>query len=177
MKSYKEHTLEEAIDYHLDNGLPLYENIFRFGSEMSSSLFEKFRHLQAIGQYEPHDEFERGLLETDIGKQAMYEGENVFLDYIYEEPELEQPKRGGSKKFYVYVKNEKGNVIKVEFGAKDGGQNLAVKINDPQARKNFAARHKCTEKKDKTKASYWSCRLPMYGKALGFKGGNQDFYW
>ena len=90
-----------------------------------------------------------------------------------EKVELNKPKRGGSKKYYVYVKNDKGNVIKVEFGDTTG---LTAKINDPEARKSFVARHKCEQKKDKTKPGYWACRLPRYAKALGLKGGG-NFFW
>lgn len=90
---------------------------------------------------------------------------------------LNKPKRGGSKKYYVYTKNPKtGNVIKVEYGAKGGGQDLRVKIDDPEARKRFASRHKCSEKKDKTKAGYWACRLPKDAKTLGL-GEKINAYW
>ena len=91
--------------------------------------------------------------------EAKYQGKEVALN---------KPKRGGSKKFYVYTKNPKtGKVIKVSYGAGGGGQNLAVKFKEPGARASFAARHKCSTRKDKTKASYWSCRLPRYWKQLG----------
>ena len=53
----------------------------------------------------------------------------------------------------------------------DGGGNLAVKLKDPKARASFAARHDCENKKDKTKAGYWACRLPRYAKSLGLSGG------
>jgi hypothetical protein len=112
-----------------------------------------------------------------MGEYAMYEGEHVPLDCpLYEEDdnvELNKPKRGGSKKYYVYVKNAKGNVIKVSFGDTTG---LTAKINDPQARKSFVARHNCDQKNDKTKAGYWACRLPKYAKALGLSGGG-NFFW
>ena len=78
----------------------------------------------------------------------------------------------GSKKFYVYVKSKKGNVKKVSFG--DTG--LSVKLKKRGARDSFAARHKCAQKKDKTKAGYWSCNLPRYWKALG-GGSNMNTYW
>jgi hypothetical protein len=94
-------------------------------------------------------------------------------EYNGAEVELNEPKRGGSKKFYVYVKNEKGNVVKIEFGDTSG---LSAKINDPEARASFAARHNCAEKKDKTSAGYWSCRLPYYAKQLGLSGGG-NFFW
>lgn len=91
--------------------------------------------------------------------------------------DLNKPMRSsGPKKFKVYVKNKKGNVIQVNFGAKEGGGNLAVKLDDPEARKNFAARHKCDQRNDKTTPSYWSCRLPRYAKQLGLSGGGSHWW-
>jgi len=82
------------------------------------------------------------------------------------QPALGKPHRGGSKKFYVYVKDPKTKRIKkVSFGQ----AGMSAKLNNPKARRAFAARHKCAQKKDRTKASYWSCRLPRYAKLLGFK--------
>jgi len=95
--------------------------------------------------------------------EAEYQGKKV---------ELNKPKRGGSKKFYVYTRNPKtGKIKKVAFGAAGGGGNLAVKLRDPKARKAFADRHNCDQKNDKTKPGYWSCRLPRYAKSLGLSGG------
>jgi len=95
--------------------------------------------------------------------EAEYQGKNV---------ELSKPKRGGSKKFYVYVMNPKTKKVKkVSFGAAGGGGNLAVKLKDPKARKAFADRHNCDQKNDKTKPGYWACRLPRYAKSLGLSGG------
>jgi hypothetical protein len=90
-------------------------------------------------------------------------------------PPLNKPKRGGSKKFYVYVRNPKTKKIKkVSFGMAGGG--LHAKLNNPKARKAFASRHDCKNKNDKTKASYWSCHLPRYAKLLGIKS-NFGGYW
>ena len=61
---------------------------------------------------------------------------------------------GGPKKFSVYVKNDKGNVVKVNFG----DPNMRIKDNIPGRRKNFRARHHCENPGSKTKARYWSCR-------------------
>ena len=69
--------------------------------------------------------------------------------------ELNNPTRGDVKKYKVYVKNDKGNVVKVEFG----DPNMSIKRDDPEARKNFRARHNCDQKKDKTTAGYWSCKF------------------
>jgi hypothetical protein len=90
-----------------------------------------------------------------------------------EKVELNKPKRGGPKKFYVYVKNDKGNVVKVTFGDTTG---LSVKFDDDEARKSFVARHDCANKKDKTKPGYWSCNLPKYASQLGLSNGG-NFYW
>ena len=92
-------------------------------------------------------------------------------------PPLNKPHRGGPKKFYVYVRDPKTKKIKkVTFGAAGGGQNLAVKIRNPKARKAFIARHKCGKGELKTSAKYWSCRVTRYWKSLG---GNQNYsgYW
>ena len=110
---------------------------------------------------------------------GIYEGCHVPLEQPMIEAtkdkdvELNQPKRGGTKKYYVYVKNDKGNVIKIQFGDTSG---LTAKINDKGAAKSFAARHQCDTKNDKTKAGYWACRLPKYAKQLGLKGGG-SYFW
>jgi hypothetical protein len=91
---------------------------------------------------------------------------NSFLDEAEDKkknPPIGKPKRGGSKKFYVYVR-DKGKVKKVSFGDTSG---LSAKINNPEARRAFAARHDCKNKTDRTKASYWSCRIGRYWKQLG----------
>lgn len=62
---------------------------------------------------------------------------------------------GGPKKFSVYVKNDKGNVVKVNFG----DPNMEIKRDDPNRRKNFRARHNCDNPGPKWKARYWSCRM------------------
>ena len=86
-------------------------------------------------------------------------------------PPIGKPKRGGSKKFYVYVK-DKGKVKKVSFGA----PGMSVGFKNPKRRKAFAARHKCAQKTDRTKPSYWSCRVGRYAKQLGL-GNNFSGFW
>ena len=88
---------------------------------------------------------------------------------------LNKPMRdsSGGKAYKVYVKDPKTKKIKtIRFGS--GG--LRAKINDKKARNAFAARHKCSQKKDKTKAGYWSCRLPRYAKLLGLKSSFSGFW-
>jgi hypothetical protein len=168
--------LSENLRYHVVNKLPLTENTFRYGSESFLNLWAEARSLYLREIIHVNDEDKEILEETDLGNYGVYEGKKVPLDLpMLEEDELEEakdkkktppigkPKRGGSKKFYVYVR-DKGKVKKVSFGGTTG---LSVKINDPKARQAFAKRHRCSEKTDRTKPSYWSCRIGRYWKQLG----------
>ena len=80
-------------------------------------------------------------------KEAEYQGRKVKLN---------KPMQGDVGKFKVYVKNDKGNVVKVNFGAK--GKKNRIKKSDPARRKSFRARHNCDSPGPKHKARYWSCR-------------------
>jgi len=95
-------------------------------------------------------------------------------DYHGEKVKLGKPKRGGTKKFYVYVMNPKTKKVKkVQFGDTTG---LSVKIDDPKARASFAARHNCATEKNKLSPNYWGCHIGRYWKSLG---GEKNFsgYW
>ena len=78
--------------------------------------------------------------------EAEYQGRTVKLGKPFLTPD-------GPKKRSVYVKNGKGNVVKVNFG----DPNMRIKKNIPARRKSFRARHKCSTAKDRTSARYWSC--------------------
>ena len=208
-----------SLTYHVENGLSLSENVYRYSSDKFIQLFAEARDAWRDGLIELNEEDSNLLESTDIGEYGVFEGEKVPLDLpmvdeqmdIYDdianeefgmdydqlgpneqewvrdeidnlseaeyqgrEVPLNKPKRGGPKKFFVYVKNPKtGNVKKVNFG--DSG-NLSVKIKEPGARASFAARHNCDQKKDKTKPGYWSCNIGRYWKSLG---GSRNFsgYW
>ena len=89
-------------------------------------------------------------------------------------PPIGKPKRGGSKAYYVYVRDPRTKRIKkVSFGS--GG--LRAKINNPKARNAFAKRHRCSTATDRTTARYWSCRLPRYAKQLGIAASNAGGFW
>jgi hypothetical protein len=180
--------ISEGLAYHLDNSLDLNENIYRPQSANFIALFTEARALFEKEQLTLSEEDAWYLTETDLGLTGTYNGITVPLDYPMtveflleakakakkKTPELNKPKRGGSKKFYVFVRNPKtGGIKKVSFGDTTG---LSAKINNPAARKSFAARHKCAQKKDKTQAGYWACRLPRYAKLLGLKS-NFSGYW
>ena len=83
--------------------------------------------------------------------EAEYQGRKVKLG---------KPTRGDVKKFKVYVKNPKGNVVKVNFGhkGKGGEKTMKIKKSDPARRKSFRARHNCDNPGPRHKARYWSCR-------------------
>jgi hypothetical protein len=170
--------ISEGIFYHIENNLPLNESIYRPQSMMFLKLFVEARNLYENKRLVLCEADQYYFDNTDIGTFGEYNGIKVPLDlplteeFLNEvldedkEPAIGKPKRGGSKKFYVYVKN-KGKVKKVSFGMAGGG--LRAKLNNPKARQAFSKRHNCPNKKDRTKASYWSCRLPRYAKLLGFK--------
>ena len=83
--------------------------------------------------------------EPVLFQEAEYQGRKVKLNKIMQ---------GDVKKFKVYVKNPKGNVVKVNFGQKG----MSIKKDNPARRKSFRARHNCHKPGPKTKARYWSCR-------------------
>jgi hypothetical protein len=261
----KRQALSEGLNYHVSKAIPLTENVYRAGSEKYFQLWKEARNLYVRDLLEVQGDDLDIILETDLGYTGLYEGKEVYLDFIFEEettefninkvwdfigsrpfynkdympkfntaeeiwdkwgpeekqmysnfewedtygdklhprelaarqrqanynalaglneakpkkknPPLGKPKRGGSKKFYVYVKDPKTKKVKkVSFGAKDGGQNLRVKLNDPKARRAFADRQNCDQKNDKTKPGYWSCRLPRYAKLLGLKSNFSGFW-
>ena len=176
--------LSEGLRYHVQEGKMLIHNIYRPLSSNYFALFREARELYNIGALSVvEDDVE--LLESNIGEYGIYNGIKVPLDYPIsldelineaefkgKKVEIGKPKRGGSKKFFVYVKDG-DKVKKVSFGDTTG---LSAKLNNPKARQAFAARHDCKNKKDRTKASYWSCRLPRYAKLLGFKTTFSGFW-
>ena len=173
------HTLSEGILFHLENRVPLHENIYRLGSEKHLEMMREARELyrEGILQFDEEDAF---LLETDMGEMGVYNGKVVPLDLPFEEGddeldeadyrgkdvELNQPTRSaGPSKFSVYVKNDKGNVIKLGFGSKG----IDIKTHSPERVRSFLARHNCDNPGPRWKARWWSCNLHRYKKQLGLK--------
>jgi len=179
--------INEGLDFHIKYDIPIYQNVYRQGSESYFSMINECKSLY-FNKELILTEADKELLESDIGDFVIINNKKVSLDFPYEyshneiieesfiyedsccridevkyqnkEVELNKPKRGGTKKFYVYVRDPKsGNIKKVSFGAKG----MTTGINNPERRKSFVARHRCkTHANDKTKAAYWSCRLPRY---------------
>ena len=178
--------ISEELRYHLDNDLELHENVFRPYSKSFFNLINEVRSLYNKNLIELSEE-DIELVESDLGKRVITEnGIKIYLDCPFEEGSVEQtiieaeykgrkvelnkPMRntGGGKKYFVYVKNPSTKKIKkISFGDVKGG--LTAKVSNPKARKNFASRHNCKDKKDKTKAGYWACRVNRYGHLWGGK--------
>ena len=140
------------------------ENKLLKQTQLSSAEYQKAKSLKGFNADDYKWDGDLYIKIYSSLNEAEYQGKDVALN---------KPKRGGSKKFYVYTKNKKGNVVKVSFGGTTG---LNVKIDEPGARSSFAARHKCATKKDKTKPGYWSCNIGRYWKSLGGKR-NFSGYW
>lgn len=112
-----------------DKGAPSADAIKRAKGEQLS--FKQYQEVNAWGEIE---------------EDAEYQGRKVKLN---------NPMPGDVKKTKVYVKNDKGNVVKVEFG----DPNMDIKRDDPERRKSFRARHNCDNPGPKYKARYWSCKF------------------
>jgi len=180
MKLTENVEVSNDLRYHLDKKIPLSENIFRVYSEGFFNLINEVRELYNEGKIElnPDDQW---IVESDLGYQiTLSNGESVYLDAPFEvdDPEqldeakhrgknvkLNSPFRtpGGPKKFAVYVKTPKGTIKKVTFG----DPNMRVRNRSKARAKSFTARHKCSQKKDRTTAGYWSCNVSRYAKKLG----------
>ena len=186
MKLVKDVPISDRLKYHLDNNLTLEENIFRIYSEGYFKLINEVRSLYNDDAIELNDD-DVDIVESDLGFRAIYEGQEVFLDAPIELEEddylnevkhrgrtvhLNRPFRtpGGPKKFAVYVRGKSGNIKKVTFG----DPKMRIRASSKARRKSFRARHKCSQKKDRTTAGYWSCRSHRI-KSLGTKSKGK--YW
>jgi hypothetical protein len=179
--------VSEELQYHIDNGMTLTNNVFRMYSEKYFNLVNEVRELWNEGKIDLNEE-DALMAESDLGKKVKIGRNYVYLDapYVYETETEEdilaeaehrgkkvnigKPFRtpGGPKKFAVYVKSKSGGVKKVTFG----DPKLKVKNANKKAAKSFRARHKCSEKKDRTTAGYWSCSIGRYAKQLGLSSSN-----
>lgn len=104
---------------------------------------------------------EYGIVETS--RLVAINDDEAYLEYETQgakkraNVKLNKPFRtpDGPKKFAVYVKNDKGNVVLVRFG----DPNMRIRKNEPDRRKSFRARHNCDNPGPKWKARYWSCKM------------------
>jgi hypothetical protein len=175
--------ISENLAYHLENKVSLCENAFRIYSKAYFELINEVRDLYEKDLIKVNDD-DAELLETDIGQIVEMNGKTFYLDAPVPDKEtliegksakekkgpLNKPIRtpGGPKKFKVFVKTSGGKVKTVRFGdSKASG--LSIKNSSPARAKSFRARHKCSQKKDRTTPGYWSCNIARYAKSVGLK--------
>jgi len=177
--------ISDALQYHIENGYSLTNNVFRVYSEGYFNLVNEVRELWKQGKIDLNEE-DTLMVESDLGKKIQIGEQIIYLDapFIMEDEEgvLEEAKHrgknvklgkpfrtpGGPKKFAVYVKSKGGGVKKVTFG----DPKLKVRNRNKGAAKSFRARHRCDQKKDRTTAGYWSCNVGRYSKQLGLASSN-----
>ena len=167
--------VSDSLKYHIDNGLSLTNNVFRVYSESYFDLVNEVRELYNEGKIELNEE-DRLMVESDLGRKVKVGKEYIYLDapYIYETEEdiLSESKvnrtSGGTKKFAVYVKSKTGGIKKITFG----DSNLKGINENKKEIKSFRVLHKCSQKKDRTTAGYWSCNVGRYAKQLGLSSSN-----
>lgn len=162
--------VSEGLQYHLDNQIPLNENVYRYGSEEYFNLINEVRSLHKESNIDLST-MDEELVKQSIGDKGVYEGKDVWLNFpmeevrLYEakhngrEVSLNSPKKTGSQN-YVYVTGclkDKSKVKKITYGSA-----MKDKLKDPDRRKAFAARHGCEglSLKDKCTKKYWACRKP-----------------
>jgi hypothetical protein len=180
--------VSDVLEYHLENGINLTENVFRPYSQKFFDLINEVRSLYENKKVTvPLKDL--WLIESDFGKEIkLKNGETVKLEvpYLLEDlneaeykgrkVELGKPMRnsGGGKKYAVYVMNPSTKKVKkISFGDVHGG--LTAKVSNPKARKAFASRHNCKSKKDRMTAGYWACRINRYAHLWG--GKTYGGYW
>ena len=164
--------LSEGFQHHVSTKTPFTESIYRVGSDAYFKLMKEAREAYKNHTYSPLNEEEEEMLNSNLGEWAEFEGERVPLDFpMYietldekkkkkkkKDPPIGKPTKntGGGKKYKVYVRSPSGRIRKITYGDSKGG--LKGNWNSAEARKSFASRHNCAEKKDRTKAGYWACR-------------------
>ena len=162
------------LQYHLDHNLSLDETVFKTYSESFLNLINEVRDLFHLGMVDLNEN-DISIIESDLGKSIILEdGREVYLevpmidDEFINEAEYQGRKvqlgkimQGDIKKFKVYVKNDKGKVVKVNFGfggKSAKGKRMVIKKNNPERRKSFRARHNCDNPGPRWKPRYWACR-------------------
>ena len=167
-------SMTENMQYHIDNKKPLYETTITYGSSGYINLWAEARYLYLREIIDLTGIDLERITETDLGEYGMFEGQMVPLDmpmpdeelineaeYQGRKVQLGKPMQGDVKKFKVYVKNDKGKVVKVNFGfggKSAKGKRMVIKDKNPKKRAAFRARHNCKNPGPRWKARYWSCK-------------------
>ena len=166
--------VSDQLKYHLDKKIPLCETPLKDYSKSFINLINEVRKLYHYDLIDLNDE-DRYIVESDLAKKVLLEsGQVVYLEvpiedqnflseakYKGREVKLGKIMQGDIKKFKVYVKNDKGNVVKVNFGfggKSAHGKRMVIKKNNPARRKSFRARMNCDNPGPRWKSRYWACR-------------------
>ena len=166
--------VSEKLQYHLDKKIPLCETVFKEYSKSFIDLINEVRNLYSNNLIKLNED-DRWMVESDLGKKVILEnGQVIYLEVPVEdqsflsEAEYQGRKvnlgkimQGDIKKFKVYVKNDKGKVVKVNFGfggKSAHGKRMVIKKNNPARRRSFRARHNCDNPGPRWKPRYWACR-------------------
>jgi len=174
MKLKKSVKVSDELRYHLDKKIPLSENVFKEYSKSFINLINEVRNLHNNDLIYLNGE-DRWIVESDLGKKVILEnGQVVYLEVPVEDQsflseaeyqgrkvKLGKIMQGDIKKFKVYVKNDKGKVVKVNFGfggKSAKGKRMVIKKNNPERRRSFRARHNCDNPGPRWKSRYWACR-------------------
>jgi hypothetical protein len=174
MKLVNDAEVSDVLKYHLDKEIPLSESNLKVYSKSHLNLINEVRDLFIKGKLDINEN-DIKIIESDLGKSVMLEnGEIVYLEVPMEDTsylseaeyqgrkvKLGKIMQGDIKKFKVYVKNDKGNVVKVNFGfggKSAKGKRMTIKKNNPERRKSFRARHNCDNPGPRWKPRYWACR-------------------
>jgi hypothetical protein len=144
-----------------------YDEVLDYAKEeFGEDVMDVFRQLVGddMGDFEDEDEMSETLYEDIYGSVQSVDYEKEFLteaEYQGRKVQLGKVMQGDVKKSKVYVKNDKGKVVKVNFGfggTSAKGKRMTIKKNDPARRKSFRARHNCENPGPRWKPRYWSCR-------------------
>jgi hypothetical protein len=166
--------VSDGLKYHLLKKIPLSENKFKINSKSFINLINEVRRLynkDLIGL----NKNDRNIVESDLARKVLLEnGQVVYLEIPIEDQnflseaeyqgrkvQLGKIMQGDVKKSKVYVKNDKGKVVKVNFGfggKSAHGKRMVIKKNNPARRKSFRARMNCDNPGPRWKARYWACR-------------------
>jgi hypothetical protein len=166
--------ISEELKYHLSKKIPLSENKFKINSKSFINLINEVRRLYNKGLIELNKN-DRNIVESDLARKVLLEnGQVVYLEIPIEDQnflseaeyqgrkvQLGKIMQGDIKKSKVYVKNDKGKVVKVNFGfggKSAHGKRMVIKKNNPARRKSFRARMNCDNPGPRWKARYWACR-------------------
>jgi ribosomal protein L44E len=157
--------ISDGLKYQLTTKKTLVENIYKIGTEGYNRLIEECRELYENEDLDLFGDDIDLIYEDELGSvedsdiifdetlsEAEYQGRNVQLGKIMQ---------GDIKKFKVYVKNDKGKVVKVNFGfggKSAKGKRMVIKKNNPERRKSFRARMKCDTPGPRWKPRYWACK-------------------